>query len=243
MQLRAEQRFGFRFVPGYGMTECGFPVAVPMSLSDEDRSRFREWAPQATFAGWPVGDNEVRVVDEQGGDVAEGERGEIWIRSKGLLREYLRNPEATAKGLAGGWLHSGDSGLRGPEGTLYFVDRLTDMMRRGGENIASKEIEGVLLSHPKVLNAVAFPVPDPLWMQEVKVIIVPKPDATVTAAEFWDWCDQQLAKYKVPRYIEFRDSLPTAGSGRVQKQGLRAEPIAGQGSTFDRTLGGAIVAI
>ena len=242
LQMRAEQRFGLRFIPGYGMTECGFPVAVPMTLSNEERNRYREWAPQATFAGWPVGDNEVRIVDEQGLDVAEGERGEIWIRSKGLLREYLRNPEATAEGLAGGWLHTGDSGLRGPDGSIYFVDRMKDMMRRGGENIASKEIEGVLLSHPKVLNAVAYPVPDPLWMQEVKVIIIPKPGETATAAEFWDWCDQHLAKYKVPRYVEFRDVLPTAGSGRVQKQALRAEPIAGQGTTFDRTLNGAPVA-
>lgn len=237
LQMRAEKRFGLRFIPGYGMTECGFPLAVPMSLSEDERRRYREWAPQATFAGWPAGDNEARVVDEHGKDVKEGEQGEIWIRSKGLLREYLRNPEATAKGLAGGWLHTGDNGLRGPDGSVYFVDRLNDMMRRGGENIASKEIEGVLLSHPKVLNVVAFPVPDPLFMQEVKVIIILKPGTEATAQDIWAWCDERLAKYKVPRYVEFRDSLPTGGSGRVQKQALRAEPIEGQGKTFDRTAG------
>jgi crotonobetaine/carnitine-CoA ligase len=237
LQERVQERFGFRLVAGYGMTECGFPVAIPQTLPREEWRRYRDWAPQARFAGWPVGENEVRVVDESGRDAAEGERGEICIRSKGLLREYLRNPEASAAALAGGWLHTGDYGMRGPKGSLYFVDRLKDMMRRGGENIASVEVEYVLLRHPKVLNAVVFPVPDPLWMEEVKAIVVPRAGEQPTAQELWEYCDRQLAKFKVPRYIEFRDALPTSGSGKVRKQALRAEPIAGQGMTFDRVAG------
>jgi len=237
LQERMEARFGLRLIGGYGMTECGFPVARRPDMTSEELRRYREWAPQAVFAGWPVGENEARVVDEHGNDVAEGEQGEIWIRSRGLLREYLRNPEATASALVDGWLRTGDYGLRGPGGSLYFVDRLKDMMRRGGENIASKEVEAVLLGHPKTLNAVVYPVPDPLYMQEVKAIVVPKPGVAPTAEEYWTYCDQHLARYKVPRYIEFRDALPLGGSGRVQKQALRAEPIAGQGKTHDRVAG------
>lgn len=235
LQTRAEERFGFRFVAAYGMTECGAPVAVRTSLTPAERRGYQDWAPRAIFAGWPMAGAEARIVDEAGQDVAEGGQGEIWMRSSGLLREYLRNPEATRAALVDGWLRTGDYGLRGPDNSLYFVDRQKDMMRRGGENIASKEVEGVLLAHPKVLNAVVFPVPDPLWMQEVKAILVLKPGARTEVREFWAWCDEKLARYKVPRYIEFRDTLPTGGSGRVQKQVLRAEPIRGLGNTYDRT--------
>jgi acyl-CoA synthetase (AMP-forming)/AMP-acid ligase II len=242
LQERMEARFGLRLIPGYGMTECGFPVARRPDMTNDELRRYREWAPQAVFAGWPVGENEARVVDENGRDVAEGEQGEIWIRSRGLLREYLRNPEASAAALKDGWLHTGDYGLRGPGGSMYFVDRLKDMMRRGGENIASKEVEAVLLAHPKSLNAVVYPVPDPLFVQEVKAIVVPKPGMTATAEEYWSYCDEHLARYKVPRYIEFRSELPLGGSGRVQKQALRAEPIAGHGATHDRTTGGVVPA-
>jgi crotonobetaine/carnitine-CoA ligase len=235
LRLRAEARFGFKMVGGYGMTECGFPVAIPRELSDERLQHFLSFRSNANFAGWPVEENEVRIVDPEGRDVAEGETGEIWIRSGGLLKEYWRNPEATAAALQDGWLHTGDSGMRGPEGSVYFVDRIKDMIRRGGENVAPKEIEDVIHGHPDVAQAVAYPVPDPLYIQEAKVIVIAKPGRIVTAQAIWDWCEPRLAKYKVPRYVEFRDSVPTSGSGRAQKAELRQEPIEGLGQTFDRT--------
>jgi len=234
LRARSEARFGFKMVGGYGMTECGFPVAIPRELSGERLQQFLSFRPGANFGGWPVEEKEARIVEAGGRDVAEGETGEIWIRSGGLLSEYWRNPEATAASLQGGWLHSGDSGMRGPEGSVYFVDRIRDMIRRGGENVAPKEIEDVIHTHPDVARAVAYPVPDPLFVQEAKVIIIAKPGCSVTAQHIWDWCEPRMAKYKVPRYVEFRDSVPTSGSGRAQKAELRAEPIAGLGQTFDR---------
>jgi len=235
LRARAETRFGFRMVGGYGMTECGFPVAIPRDLSPARLQRFLEFRPGANFAGWPVGDCEARIVDSESRDVAEGESGEIWIRSRGLLREYYRNPEATAAALQDGWLHTGDSALRGPEGAIYFIDRIKDMIRRGGENVAPKEIEDVLQAHPQIARAVAYPVPDPLYIQEAKVIVVTQPGVTLSPQEVWDWCEPRLAKYKVPRYVEFRETVPMSGSGRAQKTQLRMEPIEGLGRTYDRT--------
>lgn len=240
LRLRAEARFGFKMVGGYGMTECGFPVAIPREQSAEELQHYLSFRPGANFAGWPVEENEVRIVDAEGRDVAEGETGEILIKSGGLLKEYWRNPEATAAALRNGWLHSGDSGMRGPEGSVYFVDRIKDMIRRGGENVAPKEIEDIIHGHPDVAQAVAFPVPDPLYIQEAKVIVIPKPGKALTAQHIWDWCEPRMAKYKVPRYVEFRDSVPTSGSGRAQKSELRLEPIAGLGQTWDRTTAGLV---
>ena len=242
LRARAEARFGFKMVGGYGMTECGFPVAIPRELSGERLQHFLSFRPGANFAGWPVEENETRIVDPEGRDVAEGETGEIWIRSGGLLREYWRNPQATAASLRDGWLHTGDSGMRGPEGSVYFVDRIKDMIRRGGENVAPKEIEDIIHTHPDVARAVAYPVPDPLYVQEAKVIVIVKPGQTLTAQQIWTWCEPRMAKYKVPRYVEFRDGVPESGSGRAQKSELRAEPIAGLGRTFDRT-GGVVVSV
>ncbi|MGE0383338.1 MAG: class I adenylate-forming enzyme family protein [Gammaproteobacteria bacterium] len=234
VRARAQARFGFQAVPGYGMTECGFPVAVPPDRSADDLQPYLAAANGASFAGWPVGDNQVRVIDAHGHDVPEGGQGEILVRSKTLLREYFRNPEATAAALRDGWLHTGDLGMRGANGSLYFVDRIKDVIRRGGENIASKEIETVIQAHPDVARAVAYPVPDPLFGQEAKVIVIARPGAAPSAAAIWAWCDARLARYKVPRFVEFRDAIPTSGSGRAQKQALRAEPIEGLGRTYDR---------
>ena len=131
--------------------------------------------------------------------------------------------------------------MRGPNGSVYFVDRIKDMIRRGGENVAPKEIEDIIHGHPHVAQAVAFPVPDPLYIQEAKVIVIVKPGQTLTAQQIWDWCEPRMAKYKVPRYVEFRDSVPTSGSGRAQKSELRQEPIEGLGRTFDRMTAGLVV--
>ncbi len=146
----------------------------------------------------------------------------------------MKQRPGSSYALQQGWLHTGDSGMRGPHESIYFVDRIKDMIRRGGENVAPKEIEDIIHGHPDVAQAVAYPVPDPLYIQEAKVIVIAKPGKTVSAQDIWDWCEPRMAKYKVPRYVEFRDSVPTSGSGRAQKTELRAEPIAGLGRTYDR---------
>jgi acyl-CoA synthetase (AMP-forming)/AMP-acid ligase II len=228
---RLEARFGLRFVTVYGMTENGVPVAVPQTVHGERLSRLRRWKPGAFFAGWPQPGVEVRLVRDGQVVTGEGEHGEIQLRGPTLFREYHRQPEATAESFQDGWFMTGDMAAYGPDGALYFLDRIRDVIRRGGENIASKEVEGVILAHPNVANAAVVPAPDPIFQQEVRAIVVPRAGAQLTAADLWRWCDERLARYKVPRYLEFRDALPMSGTGRIQKQALREE---GAGASFDR---------
>src|SRR6266508_3788527 len=138
-----ERRFGVRVVQGYGMTECGFPVITPPSVElSEVRSR-RRFQPGALLAGRPVEGCDVRVMSA-GLDVSDGQAGEIWVRSSQLLAEYVGDPTATAAALSDGWLRTGDRGVIGPHGDLYFLGRLRDVIRRGGENVASNEVEHVI---------------------------------------------------------------------------------------------------
>jgi carnitine-CoA ligase len=234
MLARMEKRFGLRFVTVYGMTENGVPVAVPMDVNQDEVARLRSWLAGAFLAGWPQAGTKIRLVGENGIVTGEGETGEIQVQSKALLCEYYRDSESTRTAFAEGWFRTGDMGMYGPRGALYFVDRIKDVIRRGGENIASKEVEGAINAHPDVTNAAVVPVPDPLFQQEVKAVVIVREGAQLTPAQLWLWCEERLARYKVPRYIEFRDSLPTSGTGRIQKQILRAEGIAGHGMTHDR---------
>lgn len=231
---RLEKRFGLRFVNVYGMTEVGVSAAATLDLGPESLQSLRMWRGEAFFAGWPMAGTELRLVGDGGVIVGEGVTGEIQIRSAGLLRGYLRAPEATRSAFLDGWFRTGDVGMYGPRGSLYFLDRMKDIIRRGGENIASKEVEGVLGAHPDVVAAAVVPVPDPIFQQEVKAVVVMRQRATLAPRDLWRWCEEHLAHYKVPRYIEFRDSLPLSGSGRVQKEILRSEGIAGRPNLHDR---------
>jgi len=231
---RMERRFGVRFVNVYGMTENGVPIAAPLDLDAEELAGFRRWRGGASFAGWPLPGVELRLVNEHGVIAIEGMAGEIQIRSPGLLREYYRNPEATEAAFVEGWFKTGDLAMYGPRGSVYFLDRIKDIIRRGGENVASKDVEGVLAAHPAVDGVAVVPVPDPVFQQEIKAVIVARHDTPLTARELWEWCAARLARYKIPRYIEFRDSLPVSGTGRVQKQVLRDEGVTGLGNTYDR---------
>lgn len=224
---RCEARFGIRVIQGYGMTENGVAAAVPLTLPPDELDALRRWGQGAFLAGWPLGETEIRLVADGGFVEGEGAKGEIWVRSPSLFDHYLGRADATAESFENGWLKTGDMGVWGPEGALYFVDRIRDVIRRGGENVASKQVEDVLNAHPAIANAAVIPVPDPVFMQEIKAVLVPKPGLSPAPSDLWQWCDARLAGYKVPRYIEFRDSLPLTGSGRVQKQVLRAEGLAG----------------
>lgn len=228
-----ETRFGFRVVQVWGMTEAGVATGVPQSLAMDEVNTLRTWGKGAFLAGWPVSeDTNIRLVADGEVVAGEGVSGEIQISSRLLFSRYYGDTNETASAFDGDWLKTGDLGMYGPGGALYFVDRLKDVIRRGGENIASKQVEEVLLAHPRIRMAAVVPVPDPLFMQEVKAVIVA--DGEVTVEELWSWCDDRLARYKVPRYIEFRDALPVSGSGRVQKRVLVSAVSTGNGAMFDR---------
>jgi len=164
---------------------------------------------------------EVRVVDDNDNDVPAGQVGEIAYRGPTVLKEYYKLPEATAEAFKGDWFHSGDLVRQDEDGFVYVVDRKKDMIISGGENIYPAEIEEVLYTHPKVLEAAVIGVPDPEWGESVKAIVVPKQGETLTEAEVIAHCKQNLASYKKPKSVDFIDALPRNPAGKVLKFVLR----------------------
>jgi acyl-CoA synthetase (AMP-forming)/AMP-acid ligase II len=137
------------------------------------------------------------------------------------MKEYYKNPEATAEAFRGGWFHSGDLVRMDEEGFVYVVDRKKDMIISGGENIYPAEIEEVLYTHPGILEAAVIGVPDETWGETVKAVVVPKPGAQLTAEEVIAHCTRHLASYKKPRIVEFVEVLPRNAAGKVLKRVLR----------------------
>lgn len=164
---------------------------------------------------------EFRVVDDSDNDVPVGEIGEIIYRGPSAMKGYYKNPEATAASFKGGWFHSGDLVRVDNEGFVYVVDRKKDMIISGGENIYPAEIEEIIYGHPDVVEAAVIGLPDEKWGESVKAVIVVNPGKTVTSEEIVSFCSQHLARYKLPRMVEFVDMLPRNASGKVLKTTLR----------------------
>lgn len=217
----------------YGSTETGVPLVAPVDLPQEEADWFEHYRIGAGFAGWPTPGCQVKIAGE-GEREEEGIEGEILVKSPGMLRQYWRDGDATDAAFVDGWFKSGDLGLRGPRGSIYFLSRLKDLVRRGGENIACGEIEDVLIRHPDVLRAAVVSVPDPIWIEEVKAVVVVRDQAQIDPEALWRWCCKSLAEFKVPRYIEYRRQLPESASGKVQKAVLRQEELS-SGPSFDRS--------
>jgi crotonobetaine/carnitine-CoA ligase len=223
------ERWGFPWVEGYGLTETGLVVSMPMAYADEMTG--------SGSIGLPCPEVEIDLVDDSGRTVAPGEPGEILIRAPGLMQGYLNRPDATAETLRDGWLHSGDLGRRDESGFLYFLGRKKDIIRRSGENVAATEVEQLLRSHPQVLEAAVIAVSDELRGEEVKAFIGLVEGVTpsdLSEAEIVEFCRGRLAPYKVPRYIEFRDEFPRTPSMRVKKSELVSEERATGPAGWDR---------
>ncbi len=172
-------------------------------------------------AGKPVLNTDIRVVDDAGQSLPPSETGEVVIRGDQVMKGYFRNPEATAETLVDGWLHSGDLGKFDEEGYLYIVGRKKDMIISGGENIYPAEVEAVLYKHPKIVEAAVLGVPDEQWGESVKAVVVLKPGETMGELEVIEYCRQNLASYKKPKYVQFVTSLPRTDVGKISKQELR----------------------
>jgi len=172
--------------------------------------------------GKPVPHLHVRVVDENDSDVPPNELGEICLKGPKVFKGYWKNPEATAEALRGGWFHTGDIGTLDEDGYLYIMDRKKDMIISGGENIASPEVERVIYELPAVLEAAVVGIPHPKWLEVPKAYVVLKPGETLNAEEITQHCIEKMAKFKVPKEIEFIDLLPRNPSGKVLKRELRA---------------------
>ncbi|HTN26163.1 MAG TPA: AMP-binding protein [Burkholderiales bacterium] len=218
-----EKRFGFPLVEGWAMTETGSSGAI--SADHEPRHV------GTRCFGKPGAEVEVRLVDEQGNDVPDGEPGELLVRragkncALGFFSGYLKDPQATAAGWAGGWWHSGDMVRRGPDGALHFVDRRKNVIRRGGENISALEVETALLRHPAVAQVAISAVHDALRGEEVIAFVVPGASAARdedAARAIAQWALAEMAYYKVPGWIAFVDALPVTATQKIQRGELRA---------------------
>lgn len=171
--------------------------------------------------GKPVVQLRVRIVDDQGEDIPPGQLGEIVLRGPKVFKGYWKNPEATAEALKNGWFHTGDIGRLDPEGYLYIEDRKKDIIISGGENISSLEVERVIYELPQVLETAVVGIPHPKWLEVPKAYVVVGKGATLTADEIIAHCSKKLAKFKVPKEVEFIDMLPRNPSGKVLKRKLR----------------------
>jgi long-chain acyl-CoA synthetase len=138
-----------------------------------------------------------------------------------VMKGYYKRPEATAAAIKHGWFSTGDIGRRDDDGYFYIVDRVKDMIIRGGFNVYPREIEEVLLTHPAVSLAAVVGVPHQSHGEEVKAFIIRKPGATITEQELTAWCKENMAAYKYPRIVEFRDSLPMTATGKLLKRELK----------------------
>jgi long-chain acyl-CoA synthetase len=160
-------------------------------------------------------------VDLEGKPCPVGERGEVLIRGHNVMKGYHGRPEATAAAIdARGWFRTGDIGVFDAEGYLSIVDRAKDMIIRGGFNVYPREIEEVLLTHPAISLAAVVGVPNPEHGEEVKAYVIKKAGAVLTEPELVAWCREQMAAYKYPRLVEFRDSLPMTATGKILKREL-----------------------
>jgi long-chain acyl-CoA synthetase len=164
----------------------------------------------------------MKVFNENEEEVAVGEPGEIVIRGHNVMKGYYKRPAANRDVLRNGWFHTGDVGKMDEEGYFYIVDRIKDMIIRGGFNVYPREIEEMLLTHPAISLAAVIGVPNEEHGEEIKAFVVLKADAEATEAEIIDWCKTNMAAYKYPRMIEFRANLPMNATGKILKTELRA---------------------
>ncbi len=211
-----EDRYGVPILEGYGQSEGTVATTVnPLHGVHKPGT-----------VGLPLTGQEIRIVGKDDESLALGEVGEVAVRGPNVMRGYLGKPEATAEALRGGWLHTGDVGRIDEDGYLVLVDRLKDMIIRGGENIYPKEIEDALYAHPSVLDAAVVGRPHPLYGEEPVAFVVLRPGFATEPQELVEHCTQLLAKFKVPRAVFIETDLPRTPIGKVAKQDLRQRTAA-----------------
>jgi len=211
--------FGCEFIQVYGLTETTGAITQldpadhdPLGRPDLLRS-----------CGKPYPWVEIRIVDNQGADVGDGEVGELWTRSSSNMLGYWANDDATREVIDDdGWLHTGDAGYRDADGFLYLHDRVKDMIVSGGENIYPAEVENVLAKHADVLDVAVIGVPDDTWGEAVKAVVVRRDAASISEEALITFAREQLAGYKLPKSIDFADELPRNPSGKLLKREIRA---------------------
>jgi fatty-acyl-CoA synthase len=203
---------GIRLWNFYGQTEM---ASLATALGPEDQET------RGGSAGKPALNVETRIVDDRDLPLPAGAVGEIVHRSPHATVGYLGQPEKTAEAFAGGWFHSGDLGYLDEDGYLWVVDRKKDMIKSGGENVATREVEETLYELDGVGEAAVFAVPHPRWIEAVAAVVVPSAGVELDEKDVVEHCRGRLAGYKVPKYVIVADSLPKNPSGKILKRVLR----------------------
>ncbi|HSG80108.1 MAG TPA: AMP-binding protein, partial [Acidimicrobiia bacterium] len=211
---RFQRRFGVELTYCYGQTEACLLIAIAPPFGP------KRWPAM----GLPAFDRVVRIADDDGNELPDGEVGEILVEAdpgRTVMLGYVNDPEATETTLAGGWLHTGDNGMIDEAGYLHFIDRKKDMIKRSGENVSALEVETILVAHPAILEAAVVGVPDPIRGEAVKAFVVVEGERP-TDEEIQEHCRTWLAPFKVPTEIEVLSELPKTSIGKVQKKDLKA---------------------
>jgi fatty-acyl-CoA synthase len=223
-----EEKLGCACYSGYGLTETAPVLTTARMKAGLDWEGPARYEKQAS-TGHAIPGVEIRVVDPDGNDVpCDGKSiGEIVARSDGVMEGYWKQPEATAEVMRGGWFHTSDMATIDENGYALIVDRKKDIIVSGGENISSLEVEKALLAHPDIYEVAVIPVPDERWGEVPKALVVMKPGTTATETEILEFCRGRLTHYKCPRTVEFIDTLPRTGTGKVLKKELRKKYWSG----------------
>jgi crotonobetaine/carnitine-CoA ligase len=222
-----EERFDIDILTCWGMSETSGTATMTSP-------HYPEKLPN--LAGWPTHQLvEVAVRDDEGKDLPTGITGELWARHPWQFTGYLNDPVGTSETIVDGWIRSGDLGHIDDQGRVYYEGRKKNMIKRAGENVSGLEVEQCLMSHPDISEAGVFGVPDPIRTEEVKAVLVLRPDAAVTFPELAQWCEDRLSPFKVPRYWEVRTELPRAAVHKVSLPQLRKEHDPSNPG-WDRTL-------
>ena len=204
-----EETFHCLVIEGYGLSES----TCRSTFNPPDERR------RPGSCGMPIG-NEMKVFDDEDREVPEGELGEIVLRGENILKGYYKNEEATERAFRGGWFHTGDVGYRDADGFFYIVDRKSDMIIRGGENIYPREIDEVLYQHPSIAAAAVIGVPDKLYGEEVAAFVVLKEGAQASEEEIINFCRTRLADYKCPKSVRLVRDIPKGPTGKLLKREL-----------------------
>ncbi|MDQ0191338.1 long-chain fatty acid--CoA ligase [Alicyclobacillus cycloheptanicus] len=216
---RGIELWGAKFIQYYGQTEA--PLILTLLDKDDHVVGGPQGEARLLSCGRPVSTTSLKIVDENGVEVADGTIGEICVKSNQAMVAYWKAPALTAETIKEGWVHTRDMGYIDEAGYLFLVDRKSDMIITGGFNVYPREVEEVLYQHPAVMEVAVVGVPDEKWVETVKAFVVLRPGRSASEAEIIEFCKERLASYKKPSSVEFVDSLPMSPVGKVVRRLLR----------------------
>jgi long-chain acyl-CoA synthetase len=206
-----KERTGLSIYESYGMTE-----AAPMVTYNHYYHHV------IGSVGTPVAGVEVQIRDEDGKQMDPGEKGEICVRGRNIMKGYFNDPKGTEAAFwDGGWFRSGDVGVFDDNGYLYIVDRIKDMIITGGENVYPREVEDVLYTRPEVRECAVIGLPDPEWGERVTALVIPQPGKTIDRTELNAYLKARLSSFKVPKDYRILDDFPRSPAGKTLKRELR----------------------